>query len=316
MGMLIDGRWTEADQDYAGKSGEFERSATQFRDAVVDAPDARFRPEVGRYHLFYADACPWCHRVMIARAVFGLEDVIRAHKVSPWMLAQSWTFTEEGADSDPLYGIDHIHELYSRADPSYTGRVTVPVLWDTVHETIVNNESSELIRMLDDAFRPLHTHDVPRWHTDALDEAIEAINPWVYDHINNGVYKSGFAGNQAAYERAVTALFEALDRAEALLDGRDYLVADHPTEADWRLWVTLIRFDLVYFGHFKCNLRPLSAYPNLFAFTKRLYDLPNVAKTVDFDGIKTHYYGSHESINPRRIVPVGPDDPLRSGPTG
>ncbi len=309
MGMLIDGRWTKRSEYPDDDTGEFKRQSAAFRDAVVDAPDARFRPESGRYHLFYADACPWCHRVMVARSVFGLEEVLPAHKVSPWMLDQGWTFTGEGAD-DPPFDIDHIHELYQKADPSFTGRTTVPVLWDTKHETIVNNESSELIRMLDDAFRPLHTNDVPRWHTAELDDAIEAINPWVYDQINNGVYKSGFAGNQQAYERAVTALFEALDRAEALLDGRDYLVADHPTEADWRLWVTLIRFDLVYYGHFKCNLRHLSDYPNLHALTKRLYDLPNVAKTVDFDGIKTHYYGSHESINPKRIVPVGPETPF------
>ncbi|MEZ4317884.1 MAG: glutathione S-transferase family protein [Myxococcota bacterium] len=303
MGMLVEGKWTTRWYDTKSTGGRFVRSEAQFRNAVENAPDARFRAEPGRYHLYLADACPWCHRVAVARVVFGLEEVLPVSVVSPWMLEHGWVFDTP----EPLYGFEAVHELYTRADPTYTGRVTVPVLWDTVHETIANNESSELIRMLDTEFRPFHTREAPTWRPAGHEAEIDALNDWIYPSINNGVYRCGFATTQAAYDEAVTELFAALDRAEALLEGRSYLVTDHPTEADWRLWVTLVRFDLVYFGHFKCNVRRIADYPNLQAFTKRLYGWPGVAGITVFDAIKTHYYGSHESINPYRIVPRGPN---------
>lgn len=302
MGMLVEGEWRDTWYDTKSTGGRFVRSEAQFRNPIEDRADARFRPEAGRYHLYIADACPWCHRVMVAREVFGLTEVLPVTRVSPWMLDGGWHFDTP----EPLFGARFAHELYTHADPVYTGRVTVPILWDTKHRTIANNESSEIIRYLDTAFRPLHTTEVPSWRPPQHTAAIDALNAWIYPSINNGVYRCGFATTQEAYDEAVTELFAALERAEALLEGREYLVADHPTEADWRLWVTLIRFDLVYHGHFKCNVRRIADMPNLQAFTRRLYHTGNVRETVDFDSIKVHYYGSHRSINPHGIVPRGP----------
>jgi len=304
MGMLVEGKWQDVWYDTKSNDGRFVRKDAQFRNGIEDAPDARFRPESGRYHLIVASACPWCHRVMIARALFGLEEVIPMTTVQPLMLDHGWEFAPD--DPDPITGARYAYELYTAADPTYTGRVTVPILWDRKHHTIASNESSELIRFFDTVFRPLHTRPTPTWRPEAHREAIDALNPRVYDAINNGVYRAGFATTQSAYDEAVTELFSALDQIEAGLEGRAYLFGDHPTEADWRLWVTLIRFDLVYHGHFKCNLRRISDYPNLSAYTSRLYRVPGVASTTDFDAIKTHYYGSHESINPHRIIPKGP----------
>lgn len=302
VGMLVDGKWTDAWYDTSATGGRFVRTTASFRSWT--RPGGDHPPEPGRYHLVVAAACPWCHRVSLARALFGLERAISVTHVSPWMLDQGWVF--EAGDPDPILGASAVHELYTRADPTYTGRVTVPILWDRERGTIVSNESSEIIRMLDDDWRPLHTREAPRWFPEAHRDAIEAVNAWVYTSINNGVYRCGFATTQAAYDEAVTELFDALERAERMLDGRAFLVADHPTEADWRLWVTLIRFDLVYHGHFKCNVRRIADMPNLHRFLVRLHRTPGVAETVDLQSIKTHYYGSHESINPHRIVPRGP----------
>lgn len=303
MGMLVEGQWKDVWYDTKTTKGRFVRSEAAFRNFIEDAPDARFRPEAGRYHLVVAAACPWCHRVMVARERFGLEDAISISIVSPWMLEGGWRFETP----DPTFGAQFAHEFYTRAMSDYTGRVTVPILWDKKLETIVSNESSELLRMFNGPFRALHTRDEPDWYPEAHREAIEAIHPWVYTSINNGVYRTGFATTQDAYDESVTELFSALDRAEALLEGRQFLVTDYATEADWRLWVTLIRFDAVYVGHFKCNVRRIADYPNLQAFTQRLYQMHGGHTSTDFDGIRTHYYGSHESVNPHRIVPKGPE---------
>ena len=306
MGLLVEGVWKDEWYDTEETGGKFQRTTTSFRHPVEAG--GRFAPEAGRYHLIIADACPWCHRVALARARFGLEDVITLNRVEPLMLEHGWTF----AEPDPVTGAKYAYEVYTRVEPTYTGRVTVPILWDRKHETIVNNESSELIRLFDEAFRPLHTKDRPRWYPEEHRATIDGINAWVYDQINNGVYKSGFATTQEAYEGAVTELFAALDRAEALLEGRDFLVTDHPTEADWRLFVTLLRFDAVYHGHFKCNLRRIVDYPNLQAFTERLWSLEGVQAYTDMDSVKLHYYGSHKTINPTGVVPMGPaDTPFR-----
>lgn len=306
MGLLVEGQWKDRWYDTEKSGGAFQRTTTSFRNRIE--PGGRFAPEAGRYHLIIADACPWCHRVTLARALFGLEDVITLNRVEPLMLEHGWTF----AEPDPVTGARYAYEIYTRVDPNYTGRVTVPILWDREHETIVNNESSELIRMFDDVLRPLHTREQPRWYPEAHREAIDAVNDWVYDGINNGVYKAGFATTQEAYEAAVTELFACLDRAEDRLDARDWLVTDTPTEADWRLFVTLLRFDAVYHGHFKCNLRRIADYPNLQAFTERLWSVPGVAENTDMRSNRTHYYGSHKTINPTGVVALGPvDSPFR-----
>lgn len=302
MGLLVEGVWHDTWYDTKASKGRFVRSEAQFRNTIE--PGGRFDVEVGRYHLIVAAACPWCHRVMIARALFGLEHAITMTVVDPWMLEGGWRFDSP----DPvLPDATFVHEVYTTADPTYSGRVTVPILWDRTHNTLVSNESSELIRMLDDALRPLHTREVPGWYPEPHREEIEQVNPWIYRSINNGVYRCGFATTQEAYDEAVTDLFAALERVEARLEGRDFLVGDHPTEADWRLFPTLIRFDLVYYSHFKCNVRRLADFPNLQAHTERLYRMAEVAGTVDFDAIKTHYFGSHETINPHRIIPRGPN---------
>ncbi|MCA9567255.1 MAG: glutathione S-transferase family protein [Myxococcales bacterium] len=306
MGRLVDGVWRDEWYDTSKTGGSFARTTAVFRDDVT--PGGRFAPEAGRYHLVIADACPWCHRVAIARELFGLQDVITMNRVQPLMLEQGWVF----AEPDLVLEVATAWQIYTKAAPHYSGRVTVPILWDREHGTIVNNESSELIRMLDGAFRPLHTREQPSWYPEAHREAIDGVNTWVYDQINNGVYKSGFATTQEAYEAAVTELFVALDRAEALMEGREYLVADWPTEADWRLFVTLLRFDAVYHGHFKCNLRRIVDYPNLQAFTERLWNVPGVREVTDMTSIKLHYYGSHKTVNPTGIVAMGPaDSPFR-----
>lgn len=303
MGLLVDGVWKDQWYDTGSTQGRFVRSEARFRSWT--RAGGEHPPEPGRYHLVVAAACPWCHRVSLARALFGLEHAISMTVVSPWMLDQGWVFTDD--DPDPLFGARAVHELYTRADPAYSGRVTVPILWDRERATIVNNESSELIRMLDDDWRPLHTRASPRWAPPERVAEIEELNAWIYRSINNGVYRAGFATTQAAYDEAVVELFDALDRVEQRLDGRPFLLGDHPTEADWRLWVTLIRFDPVYHGHFKCNLRRIADMPNLAAYTRRMVELPHVRETVDLDAIKTHYYGSHATINPHRIVPIGPE---------
>ncbi len=312
MGLLVDGKWHDQWYDTAKTGGKFVRSQSQFRNWITPdgspGPSGRggFKAEAGRYHLYVSLACPWASRVMILRALKGLEDMISVSVVNPYMGSNGWTFAPgPGVVPDPVAGAEFHYQVYLRADPGYSGRVTVPVLWDLKEDTIVSNESAEIIRMLNSAFDGIGAKPGDYAPADLLPE-IDAINAEVYDHVNNGVYKAGFATDQAVYEAEVASVFATLDRLEALLGRQRYLVGDRITEADWRLFVTLIRFDPVYHGHFKCNLRRLVDYPNLWAYTRELYQWPGVAATVDFDHIKQHYYGSHPTINPNRIVPKGP----------
>ncbi|NQW08493.1 MAG: glutathione S-transferase family protein [Alphaproteobacteria bacterium] len=303
MGQLIDGAWHAGDARAKSADGHFRRKDSAFRDWIEDRPDARFRPEPGRYHLYVSLACPWAHRTLIFRALKGLEAMIGVTVVHPVMLDQGWSF--EAAFADPLFGADHLHQIYTRADPSYTGRVSVPVLWDTAEATIVCNESSEIIRMFNGAFDGAGATPGDYYPVELRDR-IDAINTRVYETVNNGVYRCGFATTQAAYEDAFDALFGTLDWLEDILSRTPYLLGDRVTEADWRLFPTLARFDAVYHGHFKCNRHRLIDFPNLWAYTRALYQWPGVADTVDFTHIKQHYYASHRSVNPTGIVPKGP----------
>jgi len=299
--------------DFPVKEGEFVRWESQFRSWItVDGSagptgDAGYKAEVGRYHLYVSHACPWAHRTMIFRKLKELEDVISYSVVNPLMGHESWDFNEyPGATGDSLFGFKYLYELYFKVKPEYDGVVTVPLLWDKQTQTIVNNESSEIIRMLNSGFGELADNSVD-YYPEQLRPQIDAINKLVYDEINNGVYKTGFATTQAAYEKAFKHLFAALDKVEDILSKQAYLVGDVVTEADWRLFPTLVRFDPVYVGHFKCNLRRIQDYPNLSNYLRELYQMPGIAETVNMDHIKHHYYWSHESINPTRIVPLGPE---------
>jgi putative glutathione S-transferase len=312
MGRLVDGRWRDDWYDTGSHGGRFVRGETAFRNWVT--ADGRpgpsgvggFPAEPGRYHLYVSLACPWAHRTLIMRRLKGLEAMIDISVVHWHMGEQGWTFAPgPGCTGDRLYGFDFLHEVYTAAEPAYTGRVTVPVLWDKERRTIVSNESAEIIRMLTVAFDALGARPGDYW-PETLRPEIEAINERVYATVNNGVYRAGFATAQAAYEEAMAELFDSLDWLEGHLDGREWLVGDRLTEADIRLFTTLLRFDPVYHGHFKCNLRRLIDYPRLWAFARRVLALPGVAETVDLDHIKRHYYGSHKSINPTGIVPLGP----------
>ncbi|MCR5855599.1 glutathione S-transferase family protein [Mesorhizobium sp. J428] len=312
MGLLVDGIWQDKWYD-TGKSGRFERAQSQFRDFVTadgsPAPGRTraFKAEPGRYHLYVSLACPWAHRTLIFRKLKKLEDVISVSVVHHFMGEHGWTFlAEDGATGDTLYGLDYLHQIYTKADPTYSGRVTVPVLWDKQEQTIVSNESSEIIRMLNSAFDEWGDASVDLC-PQALRGEIDALNAWIYPSINNGVYRCGFATKQAAYEEAFAELFAALDRAEDILSRQRYLAGERITEADWRLFTTLVRFDPVYVGHFKCNLRRIADYPNLSNYLRDLYQVPGVAETVNLHHIKHHYYGSHKTINPTGIVPVGPE---------
>ena len=308
MGRLIDGEWyTDADLSH-DDTGEFQREETSFRDWVEANPDAEFPAEAGRYHLYVSLACPWAHRTLITRKLRGLEDAISVSVVDPVRIDDGWEFAPEkpGCTEEPFFGADYLREVYVEADPEFTGRVTVPVLWDTERETIVNNESAEIMRMFDTAFDAVAERDLtlyPEDYREEIDRTIEEI----YDPINNGVYRSGFAETQGAYDEAVTELFDALDRWEDVLDDRRYLCGPELTEADVAMFTTLFRFDPVYHTHFKCNVHQLREYDNLWNYTKDLYSIPGVAETCDLDHVKTHYYRSHASLNPRRIVPKGPD---------
>ncbi|KAG0335599.1 S-glutathionyl-(chloro)hydroquinone reductase [Podila horticola] len=287
------------------KTGEFKRQVSTFRDAIVDEPGAKFPPEAGRYHLYVSLACPWAHRTLVVRALKGLEDIISVDIVHWHLQANSWPFQDGYKDS--LYGAEYIKDIYLKAQPDYAGRFTVPVLWDKKTQTIVNNESSEVIRMLNTAFDKLVPEKAGlNFYPEKLRGEIDAVNEWVYDTINNGVYKSGFATTQAAYENHVYPLFNSLDRVEEILSKSDYLVGNTLTEADIRLWTTIIRFDPVYHGHFKCNIKSIEKdYPNILKHARRIYQLPKVAETVDMYHIKHHYYASHLQINPTGIVPAG-----------
>ena len=312
MGLLVDGQWVDQWYDTKKTGGRFVRTQTQFRNWITadgsagPTGQAGYKAEANRYHLYVSLACPWASRTLMIRTLKGLEDMISISVVHPLMLEHGWTFEEgEGVIGDPIFKARYLHEVYTAVKPDYTGRVTVPVLFDKKTKTIVNNESSEIIRMLNTAFDGLGAKS-GNYVPDQWLEEIDTVNDFVYHRINNGVYKAGFATKQEVYEEEVAALFEALDQMEERLAGQDYLVGNRLTEADIRLFTTLVRFDAVYFGHFKCNLKPLTAYPNLWAYTKRIYQLPGMAQTVNFDHIKRHYYGSHKTINPTGVIPAGP----------
>lgn len=307
MGLLVDGVWHDQWYDTKSTGGRFERPETVFRNALDAAGD--FPPQANRYHLYVSLACPWAHRILIVRALKNLESLIDVSVVHPYMGSGGWHFADDypGATADALYGSRFLHALYQKADPQYTGRVTVPVLWDRERETIVNNESADLLRIFNHAFNDLPGVNAalnlyPAEHA----ETIDALNTRIYDTVNNGVYKSGFATSQAAYESEVKALFESLDWLEDRLSTHRYLVGDVITEADWRLFTTLIRFDAVYVGHFKCNLRRIADYPHLSGYLRELYQQPKIADTVSIDHIKRHYYTSHPMINPTGVIPAGP----------
>ena len=312
MGLLVDGQWVDQWYDTKKTGGRFVRTQTQFRNWITadgsagPTGQAGYKAEASRYHLYVSLACPWASRTLMIRTLKGLEDMISISVVHPLMLEHGWTFEEgEGVIGDPIFKARYLHEIYTAVKPDYTGRVTVPVLFDKKTKTIVNNESSEIIRMFNTAFDGLGAKP-GNYVPDQWLEEIDTVNDFVYHRINNGVYKAGFATKQEVYEEEVTALFAALDQMEERLAGQDYLVGNRLTEADIRLFTTLVRFDAVYFGHFKCNLKPLTAYPNLWAYTKRIYQLPGMAQTVNFDHIKRHYYGSHKTINPTGVIPMGP----------
>jgi len=306
MGYLDLGRWREGDYDTRASDGQFVRAASQFRDRVTADGSSGFRAEPGRYHLYVSLACPWAHRTVIYRALKRLEAVIGLSVVGAVTRSQGWEFgVGAGGDPDPVAGAHYLHELYSRARPDYSGRVTVPVLWDRQRNIIVNNESSEIIRMLNSEFDAWGDASVD-FYPRALRPAIDEINTFIYERINNGVYRAGFAGNQAVYEEAVGRLFEALDQIEARLARSRYLVGDVITEADWRLFPTLIRFDAVYVLHFKCNLRRIEDYPNLSGYLRDLYQVPGVAQTWSLHQTKRHYFLSHPRLNPSGLVPLGP----------
>ena len=313
MGKLVDGVWHDVWYDTTETKGRFKRSQSQFRNwltadgAAGPTGEGGFRAERDRYHLYVSLACPWAHRTLILRKLKGLEDMIPVTVVDPLMLENGWEFRDgDGANADPLYGADYLWQIYTRADPHYSGRVTVPVLWDRQRQTIVSNESAEIIRMFNRAFDGL-TGNSDDYCPPELLEEIDEINALVYDRVNNGVYKAGFATTQEAYEESVLTLFETLDALETRLAGQRYLVANRLTEADWRLFTTLVRFDAVYVGHFKCNIRRIADYPALSAYLRDLYQVPGVAETVNFRHIKQHYYRSHKTINPTGVVPVGPE---------
>jgi len=313
MGLLVDGIWQDTWYDTSKSGGRFERSKSQFRDFVTrDGSPAEgrtrgFKAEPGRYHLYVSYACPWAHRTLIFRKLKKLENVISFSVVHHFMGENGWTFLkEDGATGDDLYGLDYLHQIYTKADPHYSGRVTVPVLWDKQTQTIVSNESAEIIRMLNEAFDEWGDQSVDLY-PEALRGEIDATNDLVYDNVNNGVYRAGFATAQEAYEEAFAQLFATLDKLEDRLSRQRYLVGDRLTEADWRLFTTLVRFDPVYVGHFKCNLRRIEDYPNLSNYLRELFQVPGVAETVNMLHIKAHYYGSHKTINPTGIIPVGPE---------
>jgi putative glutathione S-transferase len=299
MGQLIDGEWRNEPPRASG-SGEYVRPSSTFRKQIV-AGDGEFPALPGRYHLYVARACPWCHRTMIARVAKRLENLISVSFVEPFVFDNGWTF----AVPDPLTGVRYIHELYSQADPLFTGRATLPVLWDKEGHTIVNNESADIIRMFNDAFDDL-TLEVTDYYPEALSSEIDQINARVYETVNNGVYRAGFATSQSAYETAFRKLFESLDWLEDRLQHHRYLLGDLVTEADWRLFPTLVRFDPVYYGHFKCNLRHVYEYPALWGYTREIYQMPGIAATVSIEEYKNHYYGSHRNLNPTGIIPQGP----------
>jgi len=313
MGLLVDGEWRDQWYDTRSTGGRFKRDTSRFRNWVT--ADGRagptgasgFEAEPDRYRLYVSFACPWAHRTLIFRKLKGLEDMIPLSVVHWFMGDHGWTFEEgDGVVADPIHDANYLYEIYQAADASYTGRVTVPVLWDTHKDTIVSNESADIIRMLNSAFDGTGAAEGD-YYPEPLRDEIDEINARVYSTVNNGVYKTGFATTQEAYEEAVEPLFESLEWLDGRLSTQRYLLGDDITEADWRLFTTLLRFDPVYVGHFKCNRRRIVDFDNLWPYVRDLYQVPGVAETVHMDHIKSHYYGSHKTINPTGIVPVGPD---------
>jgi glutathionyl-hydroquinone reductase len=317
MGVIVNGEWHDDDRRFPTADGHFKRPDSSFRNWIT--PDGKpgpsgtggFAAEPGRYHLYVSLACPWAHRALIFRKLKGLEGIVGLSIVDPYMGPHGWAFSapdgsiRAGSTPDEINGARYLYEIYARAKPDFTGRVTVPVLWDKQRRTIVNNESSEVIRMLNNAFEEWADRSLDLYPPDLRGE-IDRINPIVYDNINNSVYKCGFAATQEAYDSAFDALFRTLDEIEGLLGKRRYLAGDRITEADWRLFTTLVRFDSVYYVHFKCNLHLISSYPNLWNYTRELYQVPGVAETVNLAQIKRHYYTSHPGINPSGIIARGP----------
>ena len=312
MGLLVRGEWRDEWYDTEASGGEFVRTVAGFRSWVTPdgspgpSGEGGFAAEPGRYRLYVSLACPWAHRTLLARALEGLESMIPISVVHWYMGAEGWTFEPgEGVVPDPELGATRLHQIYTAARPDFTGHVTVPVLWDTRRRTIVNNESSEILRMFDTAFDDVGARGLDLY-PEALRADIDATNELVYDAINNGVYKAGFATTQSAYDAAVGPLFDSLDWLEGLLGDRRYLMGEKITEADWRLFSTLVRFDLVYHLHFKCNRKRIIDYPNLWAYTRELYQWPGISGTVHFGHIVRHYHYSHDTINPNRIIPINP----------
>jgi len=312
MGILIDGQWQNTWYPTEETQGRFIRSAAQFRNWITAdgsaGPSGRagFQAEAGRYHLYVSYACPWANRTLIFRKIKGLEKIISLSVVHWHMAEEGWTFNnDEGVIADPIFNALYLRDIYLKANKNYSGRVTVPILWDKKTSTIVSNESSEIIRMFNSAFDDLGAADGD-YYPEKLRNEIEMVNTRIYDTVNNGVYKAGFATTQEAYEEAVIPLFESLDWLEHKLTAQRYLTGNQITEAGWRLFTTLIRFDPVYVGHFKCNMKRLIDYPNLWAYTRDLYQQPGVAETINMVHIKNHYYVSHTSINPSGVVPLGP----------
>lgn len=314
MGLLIDGQWHDQWYDTKKSDGKFIREDAQFRNWIT--PDgsagptgpAGFKAEAGRYHLFASYACPWVHRVLIFRALKGLEDMIGVSFVHWYMANNGWTFEEDkdGIVGDKLFGFQYAHQIYTKADPNYSGRVTVPILWDKKTHTIVSNESSEIIRMLNSAFDGIGAKEGD-YYPEALRAEIDVLNERIYHNVNNGVYKAGFATSQPAYDEAIAPLFETLDWLDQKLGNSRFLAGDQPTEADWRLFPTLLRFDPVYVGHFKCSKKRIVDYLNLWAYTRDLYQWPGIAETINMDHVRKHYYVSHKTINPTGVVPMMPD---------
>lgn len=306
MGMLVDGEWQDVWYDTEKSKGRFQRESARFRDWVTGNHGDRFPAEAGRYHLYVSLACPWAHRTLVMRELKGLTDAIDVSVVSPLMLGNGWTFNRgEGSSGDQVADRKFMHQVYTAAAADYTGRVTVPVLWDTRHDTIVSNESADILRMLNSAFDHI-TGNRDDYYPAALSEIIDTWNARIYPAINNGVYRAGFATTQSAYEEAYDEVFAELDHIDQHLASHRFLAGDTLTEADIRLFTTLIRFDAVYHGHFKCNRQRLAEYRHIPGYVREIYQLPGVAGTVNFDHIKTHYYGSHTMINPTGVVPKGP----------
>ncbi|EAR61023.1 glutathione S-transferase family protein [Neptuniibacter caesariensis] len=312
MGLLVEGVWHDQWYDTKTSKGEFVRSEAQFRNWITadgsagQTGDAGFQAEAGRYHLYVSLACPWAHRTLIVRELKGLTDMISVDVVDPLMLEQGWALSGDfaAATGDSLFGYSYLHQIYTRDQPDYTGRVTVPVLWDKKLNRIVSNESSEIIRMFNTAFDHLGARE-GSFYPQALQTDIDSVNSWIYDKVNNGVYRAGFATSQEAYTKAVTSLFDSLDRIEAILSSNRYLIGEHFTEADIRLFTTLVRFDPVYVTHFKCDLRRISDYPAISGYLREIYQMEGIAETVNMEHIRHHYYRSHSMINPTGVISIG-----------